>query len=81
MSVKGQVVIPQEIRKRLKLRPGQKFDVDIMSDGSILIIPLPPDPVSALKLPDAEKLEKALFKERKKDYKRDEAVLGELRRR
>lgn len=36
MSSKGQVVIPEEIRKRLGLKPGNKFLV--MGDKDVLIL-------------------------------------------
>jgi AbrB family looped-hinge helix DNA binding protein len=70
LSVKGQIVIPNEIRAKLKLKPGQKFEVEAMSDGTILIIPIPNEVVDAIKLPNAEKLEKVLREEREKDKDR-----------
>lgn len=70
LSVKGQIVIPNNIRAKLKLKPGQKFEVEAMSDGTILIIPIPNEVVDAMKLPNAEKLEKALREEREKDKNR-----------
>jgi len=81
MSVKGQIVIPSKVRERLKLKPGQRFDVDVMSDGSVLVIPIPVDVISAMKLPDAERLEKALSEERGREQKRDRRLVKELQRR
>jgi AbrB family looped-hinge helix DNA binding protein len=66
MSVKGQIVIPENVRERLKLRPGQRFEVDVMPDGSILVIPVPRDVIGVMRLPGAERLEKALREEREK---------------
>lgn len=67
LSVKGQIVIPREVRGKLGLKAGQKFEVEAMSDGTILIIPIPNEVVDAMGLPVAEKLEKALTEERKRD--------------
>lgn len=41
VSSKFQVVIPEEVRSRLKLRPGQKVVV-IEKDGVVHLIPLKP---------------------------------------
>lgn len=71
LSVKGQIVLPNDIRGKLRLKPGQRFEVEAMSDGTILIVPIPDDVVGAMKLPNAQKLEKALRGEREKDEKRE----------
>jgi AbrB family looped-hinge helix DNA binding protein len=41
MSTKGQVVIPQEIRTRLDLKPGTKFSVS-HNFGGITLVPIDP---------------------------------------
>ena len=38
VSTKYQVVIPKEVRKRIKVKPGQKLDVST-SDGKIILTP------------------------------------------
>jgi len=81
LSTKGQIVLPQDVRKRLGLQPGQKFEVDIMSDGTILVIPIPKDILKHMKLPGAEKLTKALKEEREKDEERLEKLAGALKKR
>lgn len=48
VSSKGQVVIPQEIRENLKIRKGQIVRIEEV-DGAIIIVPIPKDPVRALK--------------------------------
>ena len=73
MSVKGQIVIPNDIRGKLGLKPGQRFEVEAMSDGTILIIPIPEDVIGAMQLPRGERLEKALREERKRDRKLERA--------
>ncbi len=79
MSVKGQIVIPQGVRERLKLKSGQRFEVDIMSDGSIIVIPIPKDVISGMSLPKAKRLEKALGEERIKEKVRSGKLAGELK--
>ena len=41
VSPKYQVVIPREVRERLKLRPGQKVEV-FLYDGRVELVPLRP---------------------------------------
>lgn len=48
VSSKGQVVIPQEIRERLKIKEGQVVKIEEVG-GTIIIVPLPKDPIRALK--------------------------------
>ena len=40
LSQKGQVVIPQEVRNRLRLRPGDDFIVLYSETGDILLRPI-----------------------------------------
>ena len=74
LSVKGQIVIPQYVRETLGLKPGQKFEVEAMSDGTILIIPIPNEVTQMMQLPAAERLEKALVEERKKDEEKHKEI-------
>jgi AbrB family looped-hinge helix DNA binding protein len=46
MSVKGQIVIPAEVRRRLGLKSGTHLRV-YDSDGKIVLVPEVQDPVSA----------------------------------
>ena len=80
MSVKGQIVIPLEVRKRLGLKAGQRFEVEALSDGAILIIPIPKDAIDAMELPEATKLERALAEERERDEERVKRMAGELKK-
>lgn len=47
LSSKGQMVIPKEVRESLGLKPGQRLEMEVLSDGTILIIPIPGDVVKA----------------------------------
>jgi AbrB family looped-hinge helix DNA binding protein len=44
LSQKGQVVIPQEVRKKLCLRPGDDFTVLTSRSGDILLRPVRKSP-------------------------------------
>ena len=48
MSSRGQVVIPKSLREAGKLKEGQRFVVEEI-DGAFLMIPIPKDPVKALR--------------------------------
>lgn len=41
LSPKYQVVVPQEVRRSMRLKPGQKFEV-FQEDGQILLVPVVP---------------------------------------
>ncbi len=40
LTSKGQVTVPADIRKQLKLRPGDRLDFILREDGNLEIIPL-----------------------------------------
>jgi AbrB family looped-hinge helix DNA binding protein len=71
-SSRGQIVIPKEIRRDLKIVPGKKLSVKEES-GRILITPLPDDPVEAFcgVFDDGPSLTQALLEERKEDKARE----------
>jgi len=73
------MIIPKEIRDSLGLKPRQRLEVEVLSDGTILVIPIPRDVVKALRLPSAGKLERALLEEREKEEERVEAMVRELK--
>ncbi len=67
-SSRGQIVIPKEIRKNLKIVPGKKLSIKEES-GHILITPLPDDPVEAFCgiFKEGPSLTEALLDQRKED--------------
>ncbi len=81
LSSKGQMVIPKELRESLGLKPGQRLEIEALSDGTLLIIPIPDDVVKAMRLPAAEKLERALAEERETGEDEAERMARELRTR
>ncbi|MBE0410480.1 MAG: AbrB/MazE/SpoVT family DNA-binding domain-containing protein [Anaerolineales bacterium] len=44
VSVRGQTVIPREIRKKLDITPATRLEW-MVKNGVIIVLPLPPDPV------------------------------------
>jgi len=48
VSVRGQTVIPKEVRKALGIREGTRV-AWIVEDGKAIVFPLPDDPVRALR--------------------------------
>ena len=48
VSVRGQTVIPKEIRKALGIKEGAKLSW-IVKDNHIVVVPIPEDPVGALR--------------------------------
>jgi AbrB family looped-hinge helix DNA binding protein len=76
ISNKGWVVIPAELRKKYKLKPGAK--VIIVDYGGVLsIIPAAHEPIKRARgsLKDLPSLTKELLKERTKDRRREEAKI------
>jgi AbrB family looped-hinge helix DNA binding protein len=46
VSIRGQTVVPQEIREKMGIVPQSRLDWQI-KDGLIVVTPIPPDPVRA----------------------------------
>lgn len=72
-SGKGQVVIPKKERERVGIKPGSKVVVEVVDDH-IEIYPLPENPVEYFCgiFKEDTSLTKALIKERKEDFVREE---------
>jgi len=79
LSSKGQMVIPKEVRESLGLRPGQRLEIEALPDGTFLVIPIPDDVIKAMRLPAAERLERALLKEREAEEEHAEGIAREIR--
>ena len=56
VSSKGQLVVPKEIRDRLNLKEGRRVRVEEIG-GTIVVVPIPKNPVKALR-----GISKGLFK-------------------
>ena len=80
VSSKGQLVIPAELRKKLRIEGGTRVSIH-EADGEIRIRPNPFDALLALRgcLKDVkEDVEALLMEERRKDRERDEAKYREM---
>ncbi len=68
-TVKGQVVIPAELRKKYKIKKGSKVNI-YEGEGNVIIIkPLPEDPIEASKgmLKGKTSILKALLEDRQEE--------------
>ena len=72
-STKGQIVIPVELRRRLGIKPGDYFDVQV-SDGKVVLVHLGEDPIEALRgmFAGGPSLTEELLRERALDREREE---------
>jgi AbrB family looped-hinge helix DNA binding protein len=82
VSVKGQTVVPKEIREALHLKPGTVLTWTL-KDGSISVRPLPDDPIgySMGALKHVISGTKELLEERRADREKEEKALEEDRQR
>ena len=71
-SKRGQIVIPQTIRKKLQITSGKKLLIKAEGNRAILV-PLPDDPVEEFcgVFKDGPSLTKELLAERKKERERE----------
>ena len=71
---KGQIVIPAQIRKKIGLKPGKKVLVTLVEKSKVTIEPVPDDPIEAAcgMLRGGPSLTRALIRERREDYAREE---------
>lgn len=71
-TIKGQVVIPVELRKKFNIKKGSRMSI-YEGEGNIIIIkPLPEDPIEASKgmLKGKTSILKALLKDREEEARR-----------
>ena len=71
-TVKGQVIIPAELRKKFNIKKGTRIAISEGEGQVILLKPLPDDPIEASKgmLKGKTSLVKALLKDRHEEAKR-----------
>ena len=71
-SSRGQIVIPKEIRKKLKIVPGKKLSIKIQNDH-VCLTPLPDDPVDYFCgiFEEKDSPTQALMDQRQKDKDRE----------
>ena len=71
-TIKGQVIIPAELRKKFNIKKGTRIAIEEGQDRVILLRPLPDDPIAASRgmLKGKTSLTKALLKDRREEAKR-----------
>jgi len=71
-SDRGQIVIPNNIRKQLNISPGRRLAIKVEGDH-VIIRPIPDDPVEAFCgiFKGETSLTKALLEERREDSDRE----------
>ncbi len=76
-SLKGQILIPKEVRKRLGLKPGQRLSLKLIGDQKIELTPVPLEPVEAFCgiFQEGSSLTEALLKDRKQELTREESKI------
>ena len=76
-SLKGQILIPKEVRKRLGLKPGQRLNLKLIGDQKIELTPVPLEPVEAFCgiFQEGSSLTEALLKDRKQELTREESKI------
>lgn len=80
ISTKGWVVIPKKYRVKYDLQPGQKVQI-VDYGGSLSIIPMPEDPIAALRgmFAKGPSLTEALLAEKQNEKAKEEARIGSIR--
>lgn len=73
MSAKGWVVVPKTFRDKYNLSPGKKVHF-IDYDGKLFIVPIPDDPIKALRgmFAGGSSLTEALLEERQRERERED---------
>jgi AbrB family looped-hinge helix DNA binding protein len=71
-TIKGQVIIPAELRKKHKIKKGSKVCIYEGKEDTIILKPVPEDPIEASKgiLKGKTSLLKALLRDRQEEAKR-----------
>lgn len=70
MTKRGQVSVPSEVRKRLKLGPNTTLEW-VVEGNTARVIPLPSDPVKAFRGSGTKGMVKRLLRERRQDRQRE----------
>ena len=71
VSKRGQVSVPSEVRKLLRIGPDTILDW-VVEGNTARVIPLPQDPVKAFRGSGKKGLVQRLLKERQKDRERED---------
>ena len=72
VTKRGQVSVPSEVRKRLKIGPDSKLEW-VVEGNTARIIPLPADPLRAFRGSGKKGTVRRLLRERREDRRRENA--------
>jgi AbrB family looped-hinge helix DNA binding protein len=77
VSTKGWIVVPKEMRVKYNLLPGSKVQI-VDYGGGLAIVPLPEDPIAALRgiFADSPSLTDDLLRDRKRAREKEDARIG-----
>lgn len=70
ITKRGQVSVPSEVRKKLKIGPNTTLEW-VVEGNTARVIPLPSDPVSAFRGSGKKGMVNRLLKERRRDRQRE----------
>ena len=70
VTTRGQVSIPSEVRKRLRIKAETQLEW-IVEGGTVRVIPIPDDPVASLRGSGKKGEVRRLLTDRRRDRRRD----------
>lgn len=70
MSERGQVSIPADVRRKLHIEPDTLVEW-VIEGGSVRVIPLPADPIAALRGSGKPGAVRRLLRDRREERRRD----------
>lgn len=70
VTTRGQVSIPSAVRKQLRIRPETQLEW-VVEGSTVRVIPIPDDPVAALRGSGTKGEVKRLLADRRRDRRRD----------
>lgn len=73
VTKRGQVSVPSEVRKKLKIGPNTKLEW-VVEGNTARVIPIPPDPLRAFRGSGKKGMVKRLLRDRRLDQQRENAA-------
>ena len=72
VTKRGQVSVPSQVRKKLKIGPDTQLEW-MVEGATVRVIPLPSDPIRAFRGSGKKGMVKRLLKDRRQDRQREDA--------
>jgi AbrB family looped-hinge helix DNA binding protein len=73
ITKRGQVSVPSEVRKKLKIGPNTKLEW-VVEGNTARVIPIPPDPLRAFRGSGKKGMVKRLLRDRRLDQQQENAA-------